>query len=511
MPILAQRKNTKTEELILTGMIVSDEFFSGIRSVVKTDYFANTYTSRVAEWCIDYYNSNGSVPFENIFHIFEAEKDSLPREDIQVLSALFTRIGEVYDTGDNFNHQYLLHSVTIPYFEKREVEIRAQKALGYLQKDDVESAKNILNDPIRLRESAIHIVNPFEPEYVEDSIFTIEEPLFQLQGALGRLLGPIQEGWLINLQGAMKRGKSNFLYDIAFLLAASNIKVYHVSLEMKRRDSVLKWAKRMTGCSTEAGTKIYPCFDCVKNQAATCDKIQRPDQPALLSEKGKKPKYDIDHPHIPCTACRADNDYYTDFEPATWFQPVLKSYIGTNYNLKLLETFNRYYGHNIRSVTYPKFSVSFQDIVRDMDVYTQDTGWIPKVFIIDYLDVTRLPKSSNGRDSYDEVWKRAAGFSDERAITVINVSQPNRGGIIKKSMDETDTSEDIRKMAHVDVWATLNQLPSEKRDKCARIGLVAHRHHDFDKTKQAMILQDIDTGQFVLDSEIVHVESDEEE
>lgn len=47
------------------------------------------------------------------------------------------------------------------------------------------------------------------------------------------------------------------------------------------------------------------------------------------------------------------------------------------------------------------------------------------------------------------------------------VSQPNRGGINKRSMDEQDTSEDIRKMAHVDVWAALNQL-SEKCDKCAR-------------------------------------------
>jgi hypothetical protein len=66
-------------------------------------------------------------------------------------------------------------------------------------------------------------------------------------------------------------------------------------------------------------------------------------------------------------------------------------------------------------------------------------------------------------------------------------------------------------MAHVDIWAALNQLPAEKRDKTARIGLVAHRHNDFDKNKQALILQDIDTGQFVLDSEIVHVESDEED
>jgi hypothetical protein len=511
MPILSQRKNTKTEELILTGMIVSDEFFSGIRSVVKVEYFANSYTSKVAEWCIDYYQENGSVPFDNIHHIFEAEKDKLPREDIQVLSALFERIGEVYSENDeNFNHQYLLFTVTIPYFERREVEIRAQKALGYIAKDDIESAKNVMNEPLRLRESAIKIVNPFEEANVEEAIFSNEDPLFQLPGALGRLLGPIQEGWLINLQGAMKRGKSNFLYDVAFYLAASNIKVYHVSMEMKIKDSVLKWAKRMTGASSESGTKIYPCFDCLKNQNGSCDMIQRPDQPALLSDKGKKPKYELDHPHIPCTFCRSEHGLYTDFEPAVWFQPVLKSYVGTNYNLKLLETFNRYYGHNIRTVSYPKFGASFQDIVRDLDTYTQDTGWIPKVVILDYLDATRLPKSSNGRDSYDEVWKRAAGFSDERAITLINVSQPNRGGIVKRSMDETDTSEDIRKLAHVDIWAALNQLPSEKRDKSARIGLVAHRHFDFDKTKQALILQDIDTGQFVLDSEIIHVDEEEE-
>jgi hypothetical protein len=511
MAILAQRKNVKTEELILTGMIISDEFFAGIRSVVKSDYFCNNYTAKVAEWCIDYYKENGEVPFESIFHIFEAEKDRLSREDVGVLSALFNRIGSIYsEESENFNHHYLLHSITIPYFERREIEIRANKMLGYLAKDDLESAKSVMDAPMKLRESAISIINPFEIDRVEEAIFSADDPLFTFPGALGRLFGPINSGWFINLQGAFKRGKSNFLYDTAFYLAASGLKVYHVSLEMNHKDSILRWAKRVTGATTEPGIKILPVFDCLKNQAGVCEMINCPDQPPLLDSKGRKPEYDVDHPHRICTHCRTDNNLYTDFDPAIWFTPVDKAYVGSNFNLQLLETFDKFYGHNIRSVSYPKFSVSFKDIIRDMDTYTQDTGFIPQVLIIDYLDVTRLPKSLNTRDSYDEVWKHAAGISGERNMVVINVSQTNRGGIVKKSMDETDTSEDIRKMAHVDVWAALNQLPKEKRDKSARIGLVAHRHNEFDKSVQALILQDIEIGQFVLDSELVRVGDDDE-
>ena len=506
MAILAQRKNVKTEELILTGMIISNDFFAGIRTVVSPDYFCNNYTSMVASWCIDFYNTNGEVPFDSIFHIFEAEKDKLAREDINVLSALFTRISDVYsENTDGFNHQYLLHDIAIPYFERRELENRANRMLGYLAKDDIEGAKAVLDAPFKMRESAITVVNPFDSDLIEEAIFSVDDPLFTFPGAIGKLFGPIGRGWFINLQGAFKRGKSNFLYDTAFHLAASGIKVYHVSLEMNYKDSILRWARRVTGAATEPGIKILPVFDCTKNQAGICDKPQAPVQPPLLDSQGSKPEYDIESQHKVCTACREEINLSGEYEPAVWFTPVEKSYVGSNHNLQLLETFDMYYGHNIRSVSYPKFSVSLRDIVRDMDTYTQDTGFIPQVLILDYADVTRLARHQNMRDSYDEVYKDLAGISEQRGMTTINVSQSNRPGINKQSMSEEDVAEDIRKLAHVDIFATLNQLPKEKRDKSARIALIAHRHREFDKSVQALILQDIEIGQFVLDSELVRV------
>ena len=79
-------------------------------------------------------------------------------------------------------------------------------------------------------------------------------------------------------------------------------------------------------------------------------------------------------------------------------------------------------------------------------------------------------------------------------------------------MEEDDTTEDIRKLAHVDVCLSMNQTRSEKRKLLYRLGLLAHRHREFDVNINAMCLWQPTTGQVLLDSNTVFVqESDFEE
>ena len=69
------------------------------------------------------------------------------------------------------------------------------------------------------------------------------------------------------------------------------------------------------------------------------------------------------------------------------------------------------------------------------------------------------------------------------------------------------TSEDIRKIAHGDLWIALNQTPWEKKAGVIRFGVIAHRHKEFLETESVTVLQNLSQGQVLLDSEWGVVES----
>jgi hypothetical protein len=71
----------------------------------------------------------------------------------------------------------------------------------------------------------------------------------------------------------------------------------------------------------------------------------------------------------------------------------------------------------------------------------------------------------------------------------------------KKNVIASDTAEDIRKIAHVDAMFSLNQVAEEKKSGIMRLGVVAHRWKDFNELEHVTVLQQLQTGQVLLDSE----------
>ena len=135
-------------------------------------------------------------------------------------------------------------------------------------------------------------------------------------------------------------------------------------------------------------------------------------------------------------------------------------------------------------------------------MYSLRTGFVADVMIIDYLDITKpLRNHTNSRDKFDETWKLAAGKADEFNVLLVSGAQGSRASIKKALMEEEDTTEDIRKWAHVDAMFSLNQTRGEKRKQVMRVGCLAHRHRDFDINKNAVLLQNIALGQVILHSE----------
>jgi len=166
--------------------------------------------------------------------------------------------------------------------------------------------------------------------------------------------------------------------------------------------------------------------------------------------------------------------------------------------------------NRLRLISYPAYSASITNIMTDIELLEIREGFIPDVIVIDYADIL-APENTrdSGREKIDATWKALKRMGAERKALVITGSQTNRDSIEKAIIDEHHTAEDIRKLAHVDVMLTLNQIPDEKIIGAMRISVLEHRWKQFDKFKQALVLQNYHTGQAAIESETLQFNADD--
>lgn len=517
MKIKKVSNESKLEETILMGMTVSTSFLSKIRPVINNEYFTSSYTQTVCEWILAFFDKNLRAPVSTLEKIFEAKKDGMGREDVMVITKLLERMNDIYSSLDDIDEEFFFQTAR-PFLEKRELEIKISKAEGLISQNELKEARELLESPPKTLEFEDAPVSLTDPELVDQALFAEEDPIFDYGGALGEIVGPLLKPWFIVLQAPMKRGKTQLLYETGILAAIDGKKVYHVSLEMDKVSSSMRTMRRITGCNLKPGKYVFPTFDCKLNQIGTCESKHRAGEINLLDEDGNYPDYSCPESiessdYKICNYCRFHPKYYSIYEPSTWFEVYEKGRITDKKNMQIIQSFEKMYGKNIKFVKYPKYSRSIVEIFQDYKLYSMRTGFVADVFIVDYLDITKPTRfHANSRDNYDEVWKIAAGKADEFNVLFLSGAQGSRASIKKALMEEDDTTEDIRKLAHVDALFSLNQTRMEKRKQMMRVGCLVHRHRDFDINRNAIILQQISLGQVILDSEEVMVyESDFEQ
>jgi hypothetical protein len=104
-------------------------------------------------------------------------------------------------------------------------------------------------------------------------------------------------------------------------------------------------------------------------------------------------------------------------------------------------------------------------------------------------------------------WKTLKNLADSYNALVVTASQSNRASFDKKNVTQTDIADDIRKVAHVDGMIALNQMEEEKRRGIMRVSYIAGRDHSFDQRRSCVVLQQLDLGQTLLDSEFMRERS----
>jgi replicative DNA helicase len=499
MGLLKRRTiDSSIEEKILTGMIVSDSFCRDISKIINKDTFSVPFIARVAVWCKDYHKRYKQAPGIHISDIFEIEKEKIDEPDQKAISTLLAKLSADHQS-EEFNEEYLKDRA-FEHFRERNLKQAITKASSLSELGRTSEAEKVMESYKRASILTSGWEDPFDIDVMKNYFAdqtAKKDIIFQLPGEIGRFIGPFQRNWLVGFLAPTKRGKSWWLIELAIQAMLHRKKVIFISLEMNSSRVFGRMYNRLTSMSNETKDYIFPCFDCKKNQENNCNKSIRTNIVRLLNPEGEKPQYNREFGYRPCVVCRNKKD----FVPETWFTNVKKEKMKFSQAVKLIRSQVSHFGSSLKIKSYPAGSTNLSRVMDDVHGLYDMDGFVPDLIVIDYADIL-APEDARmiGRERTDQTWQTLKRVGDELHCCVASASQANRQSFDKKNVTQIDTSEDIRKIAHGDLWLAINQTPQEKRSSISRISKIAMRDEDFDQYASVIVLQQLALGQVLLDS-----------
>ncbi len=495
MEIVRKQTDDTIETLITTAIIMSDKFDLKVRTLFNPDYIQNSTLRVICDRSLAYFNENDKAPGLGLIRdIFDVEAEYIDEPTNKLIDQFLLKVKDRYDEGQGINDDYIWE-IASEYFTKRELRIRIDKAGKYLEAGRPEEAEKQFVQYKKVAYQTSGWFNPFEEEEIKAIFLDEESGVFEFPGILGKMVGPIERGWFIGILGAFKRGKSWCLQDIGVLGLRQRLRVAFVSLEMKKRNVKERLYRNISALGAKEGSEafLFPIFDCGLNQNNECRNPRRVNRiPAPLApEPG--------HPYQPCTVCKGERN--SEYVLSTFFEYRNLPEFNYGNTYRQIRGFRTMFGrNNLYANCYPRFTASLSDIIRDLWLLEQETGFVPDIIIVDYADILKTAgKEKIGE--IDHIWKMCASLAAERQAIVFTASQGNRGSLYKPNMEQDDLAEWIGKLAHVDVFLGLNQSREEKKKKLLRINLLGHRHKEFNESDQVLLLQQLDIGQFALEDE----------
>jgi hypothetical protein len=517
--------NIETEKMILTGMIVNTDYLSRVRKKVNLEYFEQSSIREIASWVLAYYDKYRKAPGSVLQSIYTVKAPELKEADAELISEFLGTLSSQYEANEekNFNTQYLMDQ-TDPYFDGRNLLLRADKIKGYVSTGKIDLAKKEIEGYKQTYNDIDDVVNLGDPSFIEEVYDTEFNPdkelskmaLFKMPGALGDLIGYLERDWLVSILAPRKRGKSFFLQQLAIEAARHKLQVLYISLEMSKRGQAKRFYQSITALSDNV-IQRYPVRDCYKNQDGSCKRPERVNQHRLLISKEEKvwdkkqkkevikvvsglPDFSTENPYRVCTACK----HLPDFNGTFWWEEIKRLPLTKSNFVNILtpKVTSFKVVENIWLKCYPADSVSMREIIDYIDTFEYVHDVVPDVVAIDYADIVGASNSRGDKfEKIDETWKLMKSLSLKKHILVLTATQGNKksGDKDTKNVDPNDVSWNIQKNDHVDQQYTLNQTLKEKRSGILRVAKSLDRWGEADAYKTVTLLQDLSRSQVILD------------
>lgn len=489
------------EKRIAVALITSERFAKEILPILDLDYFVNSYLKIIASWGIAFFEEHGKVANKHIKDIYESEAHRIKETDAELISDLLGLLSDQYDP-DSVNVEYL-KDCAVGYFRRRELEIVVNNVSVLKDKEEYDEAEQQIEKftkvALELDSGSLinigdvnQVIEIYEEREKEDKNF------FQLPGDLGRYLGPFKRGDLIGYYAPAKRGKSFTLVDHFKHLVLQKRKTIFWSIEMTRTEITPRIMKAFHPMVEEAGVYSFPTFDCIKNQAGEC--VDRASKVIVLDGDEL-----IEDPnHVPCTKCMRGGKH--DFTMTIYYDKIYREQDDIFTVTDMLSGTKRAPGISSilgrcgRLSVHKKYTLTYDKMMRDIEVLHAQDGFVPDAFVLDYVDILDIGSKFDDYRAVDEAWKLLARVAGEFNALMITATQANKEGHKAANLDASHQSGFYGKNQHVNMMVGLNQTPEEKEQGVIKYGITEARSQHYIQGKTCVVLQDIKAGQVYLDS-----------
>lgn len=419
-----QKVECSVEGRILGALIMSSQLLGNTRQIVNPSLFETKTAKIVSQWVVDFYDSVGKAPEYAISDIYTARKKDLDEADADLVYKFLQNASSKWaPTNEKYSEQ-----MVVEYFQDRQLDslikqLERMKANGNLSGANAAIAGYMT--PEITKSNVIDILK--DTAIIQKAFNKEEQELFILPDKFDRLFGgPICYGDFISLLAPSKGGKTWWLIWLAMQAMAQGCKVLFASCEMDDAQMVRRFWQYMSGQAQKAGIIKGSTFQ--KNG----DKFDL--VPAELEVQ------EVD------TSAEAIQKIQKDFEA-------------------LIQ------GGSLRLKRYDTGTLTWNKLDADLKTMEVESGWVPNVIVVDYLDIFKLSGRGEKRDQLDELWKEGRGFNLAHPGCLITASQITGGDILsgKRDANRGDMSDCKSKQNHITRMVTINRNPDDKRMCLARL------------------------------------------
>ena len=458
MKIKKRKVETKQERSMLIGLITNDTFLKEIRPIFNNEYITSPFVKTITRWVFDYYDKYEKAPGKTIQDIYTAKMKAGETVDEQeeLIESFLESISEEY-VEEDFDAFFNIDE-TERYFRTRKAELIINQAKYHLSEGEVDKAEHAISNFSKVSRaggSGIDIINDLH--VIKEVTNFQKHEMFKLVGTIGDILGPFERGDLFAVAAPPKRGKTWWLVEGAVTATWQRLKVLFISLEMIERQVLRRFYQKFTSEPKKGGKIKIPYFD----RAGEID-FKTVEKEGLTTDSIRK-------------------------------------------KLKSITPMMRQGG--IRVICYPSYSANVEDIELDLHNLENYEGFVPDVIVVDYADILAPERDApkDYRHRLDQTWKKLRGLAQKINGLVITATQTTRR-TFKKDVGQEDIAEDMRKIAHVATMIAINQKEEDRDKSAVRVKVLAHRHEDFNLSKDIQVLQSLAIGCPLIDSRILEKE-----
>lgn len=538
-------ENKYLERDLLLTMIVSTEFLTYIREPLnlafkqyqKNEFIRSKEIELIMRWVLQYFDSYGKAPLHDMQDLVESKSARLRLTEpnlADLIEALVETLSLEWENKDEreINAQ-AKWDIAREYFALRRADILSRELEIGVDNLDTEFIDEALQRHSKTESSSSKITDFLNDEGLTKRAHEQRaEPLIKFPGAFGQMVNRhMIPGGFVSFLGSEKRGKSWTLLYTQMMATRNRIPTLMLQCgDMSDEDVDIRTGIHLTRRSNDkayCGRLFVPVYDCAKNQDGSCagkglvwpGKDNGGDSESEPKSKGKKQSNgkgvtslaDIEwllkenKGYEPCQECRRDETKNRDYKGAVYWtirEPVEPLTWQEHFRAKqeFIQT------HRLNETTTPLMVNYAADELTVSEIRSilerlKNAGRMPRILIIDYMDLIRAEKYTNDfRNAQYDIWKAMRGLAKEYGILIVTATQANAASYVSDLLDESNFSEDKRKNGLVTALFGLNQTPREKEQGVMRINTILAREGYFDKRKTVSVLQCLQMGQPILGS-----------